>query len=119
MNATIERSDIIRIFPLESDNISWKKSELEYLAQRLFYITKKIEVRIKNLELAIKTIANIDKKTAMEKNKDLIIDHWFGNCKRLGATPVALFKCKVHGPNDQILYWEFPHGYVSLPPIKN
>lgn len=99
------------IFPVGSQ-VQWDSQDIELLESHLQAITRAIEPRVKNLELAIKTIANKDKRKTMEVNLNSIVSKWHDHCKRLGATPIGLYRCKIHMKTGQIIYWEFPKGFI-------
>jgi len=103
----------VPLFSLNNENIVWNKDEINDLSGRLSTITRKIDVRVKNLELAIKTIANKDKKNTMEKNLNSILERWYQNCKRLGAIPIGVYRCKIVSDTAKVSYWEYPHGIIK------
>lgn len=65
--------------------------------------------------MAIKSIANKDKKLTMETNLSGIVSKWHDNCKRLGAIPIGMFRCKILMSGGRFLYWEFPKGLIAPP----
>ena len=114
MASATQHSDIVTIFPLSS-LVKWEQEALPIICDQLLTITKNVEHRTRNLELAIKSMGNKDKKTTMENNLNHIISKRHDNCKRLGAIPIGMFRCKILMQCGQIMYWEFPKGLIAPP----
>lgn len=111
MKYAVQHPELTHIFPVQSE-IEWNDFDVDRLDHHLTAITRTVEPRVKNLELAIKSIANKDKKKSMENNLNSIVTKWHDHCKRLGTTPIGLYRCKVVMKNGQIIYWEFPKGFI-------
>ena len=107
-------NNLTTIYPVAA-TVAWQQQELATLCQQLIHITKSVEFRTKNLQLAIKSIANKDKKTTMENNLSYIFQRWQDNCRRLGVIPIGIFRCKILISNGPNIYWEYPKGLITPP----
>lgn len=110
----LHQYDLTTIFPVDS-LVKWEPQELPVVCDQLSSITKSVEIRTRNLQLAIKCVANKDKKLIMETNLNTIISKWHDNCKRLGAVPIGIYRCKILMSGGQTMYWEFPKGLIAPP----
>lgn len=117
MSIASHQNNLTTIFPLGS-LVKWEPLELPAICEQLTDITRNIEIRTRNLEIAIKSIANKDKKSTMEANLNSIVSKWHDNCKRLGAIPIGIYRCKILMASGQIVYWEYPKGLIA-PPVNN
>jgi len=114
MTSATQHNEITTIFPVGS-LIKWDFKELPFVCEQLISITKNVELRTRNLELAIKSMGNKDKKSTMEANLHQIVSKWHDNCKRLGAIPIGMYRCKILMNGGQIMYWEYPKGLIAPP----
>lgn len=120
-------SDLIHIVPLNKKIHYTTIENLDRISNILLGITKKCEPKIKNLELALKSTGNLDKKKSIELLLNQTLEKWYHHCQRLGGTPVGVFKCKFHlhvklnptklEPSSEnaefCIYWEYPHGLIQ------
>lgn len=112
MTSALHQNNLTTIFPVGSQ-VKWDSTELSFVCEQLVGITKNVEIRTRNLEIAIKSIANTDKKLSMETNRNNIVSKWHDNCKRLGAIPIGIYRCKILMSGGQTMYWEYPKGLIA------
>lgn len=117
MTTALHHSHLTTIFPVGT-NVQWEPIDVPLICEGLTSITKNVEFRTRNLELAIKSVANKDKKEIMETNLNSIVSKWHDNCKRLGVLPIGVYRCKICMSSGQTLYWEYPKGLIALPPTN-
>ncbi len=108
------QNNLTTIFPVGT-NVKWQPADLTQVCDQLVGITRNVEMRTRNLEIAIKSIANKDKKLTMETNLNSIVSKWHDNCKRLGAIPIGIYRCKILMSGGQTMYWEYPKGLIAPP----
>lgn len=114
MNLVINQPQLTNIFPFGTQ-VKWDNNDVDTICDQLIGITKNVEFRTRNLELAIKSVANIDKKAVMKKNLNQIFSKWYDNCKRLGVVPIGVYRCKIMMNSGHTMYWEFPSGLIAPP----
>ncbi|MDH4469204.1 MAG: hypothetical protein QE271_14190 [Bacteriovoracaceae bacterium] len=109
------------LYPLTKTNTNFIDIDrVDEIKKLLQIITKKIEPRIKLLEFLMRQYHHEDQeKTPIDANfrasqleLSNLIKQWEDHCRRLGATPISPFQCRINTEEGHY-HWQ----YTYLPKV--
>jgi hypothetical protein len=110
--------EVTYLYPIKSNEVPTIEVEkITDIKNLLQTITKKIEPLIKQLEFSIQ-----QHKTQLQDGQDRqrllkLVNKWNENCRRLGATPISPFQCRIN-TEEGYYYWQYSyHPRVAISEI--
>lgn len=98
---------VYSIFNLSSEK-TFTEDEAYELVNLLVAVTSKAKNKINNLNSKLEYYKlQVEKADAIQFELNTEIQKWSEKVKRLGGTPLSLYKVKIPG-NDGHFLWEFP-----------
>lgn len=107
-------NNVFQIFPFHDDK-KFSEDEAYHLVDLFMVITRKAQNEINSLNSQLELYRNQPEKADSTQFKiNMTIQKWSDKVRRLGGTPVALYKVKIPTLNNRSYIWEFPKSSLDL-----